>query len=300
MQFYTITTDDTLRETMQHGSSDFPFAYYVDDIWKYDFHYIDYHWHHEIEVATASKGTVTCLIGSEEVTLREGDSVLINSGIMHRFETTDGAIMPNIVFSPSLLCAENSLIYEKYIRPFIQSNIAYQVFTPEIDWQNKINKILYTIYDHQEQENPSELYTLQLILKLWDIMIKNIYDYSDLEAGEKRSIQQYKLQIMIQFIRDNYQKEISLLDIASSASISKSSALQIFKNVINLSPVEYLIQYRLTQSAKQLRMTEHSVYTIAQESGFTSSSYFCRRFKEFYHMRPNEYRRYQKSTDNLL
>ena len=104
------------------------------------------------------------------------------------------------------------------------------------------------------------------------------------------------MQIMIQFIRDNYKEELSLIDIASSCSISKSSALQIFKSGIHLSPVEYLIQYRLTQSATQLRMTEQSVSTIAQESGFSNSSYFCRKFKEFYHMRPNEYRRYQKKT----
>ncbi len=62
MQFYKITTDDTLRETVQHGSSDFSFAYYVDDIWKFDFHYIDYHWHHEIEIVGGGKThTLTAL-----------------------------------------------------------------------------------------------------------------------------------------------------------------------------------------------------------------------------------------------
>lgn len=34
----TLITDDTLRETAQHGSSDFPLAYYLEDIWKADFH----------------------------------------------------------------------------------------------------------------------------------------------------------------------------------------------------------------------------------------------------------------------
>ena len=291
MQFYKITTDDTLREIVQHGSMDF--HYYVDDIFKYNCHYIDWHWHHEIEIITAFKGTIICLIGSEEVKLQQGCSMLINSGIMHRFETTDGAIMPNIVFSPNILSEENTLIYKKYILPFIQSNITYKIFKPETEWQNQILQVISSIYNHQEQRNPSELYTLQLLLKLWGILINNIDVYSDLSLKQKRNIQQHKLQIMIQFIKDNYTKKLSLLDIASSASISKSSALQIFKSKIHVSPVEYLIQYRLTQSARQLRMTEESVYTIAKESGFSDSSYFCRKFKEFYHMTPNEYRRHK-------
>ena len=296
MQFYKITTDDTLREIVQHGSLDFPFAYYVDDILKYNCRYIDWHWHHEIEIITALKGNIICLIGSEEVKLQQGCSMIINSGVMHRFETTDGAIMPNIVFSPNILSEENTLIYKKYILPFIQSNITYKIFRSETEWEKQIQEIIFSIYNYQEQRSPSELYTLQLLLKLWDILINNIDIYSDLLLKVKHNIQQQKLQIMIQFIRDNYKKKLSLLDIASYASISKSSALQIFKSKIDISPVEYLIQYRLTQSARQLRMTEKSIDTIAKESGFSDSSYFCRKFKEFYHMTPNEYRRY-KNTD---
>ena len=35
-----ITTDDTLRETAQHGSPTYPFAYYPENIWQFDFHRI--------------------------------------------------------------------------------------------------------------------------------------------------------------------------------------------------------------------------------------------------------------------
>ena len=48
-----ITTDDTLRETTQHGSASFPLAYYLEDVWEADFHCIDWHWHHELEFLSA-------------------------------------------------------------------------------------------------------------------------------------------------------------------------------------------------------------------------------------------------------
>jgi AraC-like DNA-binding protein len=291
MQFYTISTDDTLRENVQHGSTNYPFAYYVDDIWQYDFHYIDWHWHHELEFVSVSKGTVICLIGQEEIILPEGYGLFINSGIIHRFETTDGAIMPNIVFSPDLLSSENSLIYEKYVRPVIQSNIAYQILNPKMDWQSEILQLLSAIYTTQGHDIKQEFHTLQLLLKMWESMLENLEFSSGSSTMHCLSHQQAKLQIMMQFIRDHYKEEIALADIAASASISKSSVLQIFKSGIHLSPIAYLIQYRLSRAAVLLHTTTNPVSIIAQETGFTSTGYFCRKFKEFYQMRPNEYRK---------
>ncbi|MCP1103324.1 AraC-like DNA-binding protein [Aequitasia blattaphilus] len=290
MQLYKITTDDTLRETVQHGSNDFHFAYYVDDIWKYDFHYIDWHWHHELEFVTAAKGSVICLIDTEEVILEEGNSLLINSGVMHRFETKDGAIMPNIVFYPSLIAPEGSLIYEKYILPFIESDFTYQMFTPAVSWQNQVLRILCSLYKYLDGSNISELYILQQLAQLWNVLIENI-EIPVPSATEKDSFtKHYKIQTMIQFIHDHYQEELTLADIASSAAISKSSALQLFKNGIHLSPVKYLIQYRLSQAALLLRTTKQTISVIAQNTGFQDVSYFCRKFKNFYQMQPGEYR----------
>lgn len=95
---------------------------------------------------------------------------------------------------------------------------------------------------------------------------------------------------MMQYIHDHYTEEITLEMIAASASISKSGALHIFQS-IHISPVAYLIQYRLAQAAKLLHTTQKSVASIAEETGFASSGYFCRKFRQHYHMSPNEYRR---------
>ena len=48
MDSYKITTDETLRETIRHGDSSYPFAYYPENIWQFDFHRIDWHWHSEL------------------------------------------------------------------------------------------------------------------------------------------------------------------------------------------------------------------------------------------------------------
>ena len=47
--FSRITTDETLLENVRHGSPAFPFQYYYEDIWDFDFHCVDWHWHPELE-----------------------------------------------------------------------------------------------------------------------------------------------------------------------------------------------------------------------------------------------------------
>ena len=86
MDIYRTTTDETLRETVQHGNSNYPFAYYPENIWQFDFHRIDWHWHHELEFLFVAEGTALCLVGTSKIELHKGYGIFINSGILHRFE----------------------------------------------------------------------------------------------------------------------------------------------------------------------------------------------------------------------
>lgn len=291
MDTFKINTDETLRETVQHGDSSYPFAYYPENIWQFDFHRIDWHWHHELEFLVVAEGTALCLAGTDRIELHEGCGILINSGILHRFEAEASTFVPNIVFSPALLAPETSLVYEKYITPVINSSVTYQIFDPHTPWQNHVLQILSQVFSLQETEPHNELRTIQLLLQLWELL----YEHLDLTSGapdlHRLDHSQARLQTMMQYIHDHYTTEITLEMIAASASISKSGALHIFQSGIHISPVAYLIQYRLAQAAELLCKTQKPVASIAEETGFASSGYFCRKFRQHYHMSPNAYRR---------
>lgn len=286
----SIKTDDTLKETVQHGNAAYPFAYYLENIWDFDFHCMDWHWHHELEFVSVTEGTAICYAGTDKAEVPAGCGIFINSSILHRFEATESTWIPNIVFSPALLAGENSLIYRKYILPVLHSSVAGQLLSPDIPWQKEILEILSQVYRLQDTEKNAEFATLRLLLELWDILSQNLDTSAGAKTLHRPNHRQARLQIMMQYIHDNYRRELSLQKIADAASVSKSSALQIFQAGIHLSPVSYLIQYRLMQAAQLLYTTRKPVSAIAQETGFTSAGYFCRKFKERYQMSPNEYR----------
>lgn len=286
-----IRTDETLRETVCHGSDEYPFKYYNEDIWLFDFHCIDWHWHTEVEFVFIEKGTAEFLVGSGRYVLTEGMGIFINSQVIHRFEASENVIIPNIVFSPSLLSAEDSLIYRKYIQPLLDSSIECLIFSPEVPWQKEVLKNLLSVFDVQNTERIGEIKTVELLLKIWETVYENANISESIPVAKAAAHTQAQLQIMMQYIHKNYSEHITLADIAQTVSVSKSSALNIFNKYLRISPVNYLINYRLKCAAKLLASTDSNIYTIASNTGFENTGYFCRSFKELFGVTPSEYRK---------
>ena len=119
---------------------------------------------------------------------------------------------------------------------------------------------------------------MQRLLEIWELFTLHFDLKSDSLKKRGMDHKQAKIQTMMQFIQDHYREEITLERIADSASVSKSGALHIFQSGIRISPVAYLIRYRLAVAAELLYTTQKSVSVIAAETGFSSAGYFCRKF----------------------
>lgn len=286
-----IVTDESLRERICHGSEEYPFQYYLEDIWQFDFHCIDWHWHPEVEFVFMEKGTAEFLIGGGRYSISAGTGVFINSQVLHRFEAAQSAVIPNIVFSPSLLAAEGSLLYRKYIQPVLDSPIEYLIFSGEDAGQKEFLNALLSVFALQEAEAVSEIQTVEQLLKVWRTMYENTDIPQRLCAPRSTVRAQAQLQIMLQYIHKNYSYPITLEDIANTVTLSKSSVLNIFNKNIHTSPVNYLVNYRLKCAAKLLVTTQNSVSSIARDTGFENIGYFCRKFKEVFRVTPGKYRK---------
>lgn len=282
-----IITDENLMETVKHGKQEYPFRFYYDNLRLFDFNCIDWHWHTEIEFVYVEKGTVTFSVGENEFELAEGNGLFINSKVLHRFYSADEGIIPNFVFLPSLIAEEESLLYKKYVQPIINSGVAYEVLSKDISWQLLILEKIREIISVQKG---NELLTVSLLQQMWNILYENI-DIKGTNEDDYSSLSQVRLQLMLQYINSNYANIITLNDIAEYAQVSKSTALNLFNRFIHTTPINYLINYRLSQAAKLLRNTEKKIYAVARETGFESTGYFCRKFKENYYLTPSDYRR---------
>ncbi|MGI6211806.1 MAG: helix-turn-helix domain-containing protein [Anaerovoracaceae bacterium] len=96
---------------------------------------------------------------------------------------------------------------------------------------------------------------------------------------------------MLLFIHSNYRDSIQLQDIADAANVSEGECCRCFKNMVRKSPIQYVIDYRISKATELLMDTERSVTEIAEETGFPDTSHFIKYFKRKMGTTPKEYRR---------
>ncbi len=94
----------------------------------------------------------------------------------------------------------------------------------------------------------------------------------------------------ISFIENNYNQPITLEQLADMAHMSRRSFQRVFRTIIGDSPINYLLQLRLSRAKELLKNRTMSITQVAFDSGFLDSNYFSRKFRQVHGMSPRQYR----------
>lgn len=95
----------------------------------------------------------------------------------------------------------------------------------------------------------------------------------------------------VEFIQNNYYTPIRVTDIAGYVCINRSYLCTLFRKELNMSPQEYLANYRLTQAAELLLITDLSIEAVALSCGYSDPLVFSKAFKLKNGLTPSAYRR---------
>ena len=98
---------------------------------------------------------------------------------------------------------------------------------------------------------------------------------------------------IIDFLNANYAEKHTLDSLAKNFFISKTTLIYNFKRYINCSPIDYLLNVRLTRAKEYLYTTKKSIGEIAELCGFSSSNYFGLIFKNKEGISPSDYRKFK-------
>ena len=101
------------------------------------------------------------------------------------------------------------------------------------------------------------------------------------------------------FIQNNYQRSISVDDVADSVNLSKNYLIRLFKRELSTTPNRYILETRLYHSRLLLTQTQQSVKNIGLSCGFATPSYFIKCYRERFGETPLEYRAKLGSIQNI-
>lgn len=103
-------------------------------------------------------------------------------------------------------------------------------------------------------------------------------------------LQDYYIKEAITYIEQNFQNDISVVDIANRLGINRSYFGKIFKQTLKQTPQEFLINYRMIKATELLRFTKMSIGDISKAVGYENQLHFSRAFKKIYNISPREWR----------
>lgn len=292
-----------LRERILHGNSMFPFMAYHIDADKNFQEKIGCHWHDEMEILVILEGYAEVFIDSRSYKISKGNVVIIQPDRLHSVLGEEGVKFEffAIVFHSNLL---NSFLGDTIQHKYFDSVLKGETILPEYlcgteEWEQKVYSLLLDIGMAFERNNTA--YELLIKAKLYEVWYL-LYIHAQKGQKDMPENRDYKIKttkVIIEYIKENYNSQITLKELASEFGISEGHLCRLFKNMTKLSVVEYINNYRISMSIELLLNTDKEISDIAVMTGFNNISYFNKVFKKYIHLTPSEYRKTAKiCSDN--
>lgn len=288
-----VRIDSHGRELIDHGTGSFPVAYYRDDFRVMN---VPWHWHPEWEAVRIIEGSCTVAVGQEKHLLHAGEGFFVNSGVLHGCWDLEesGCIFHSLVFHPRFISGSpDSAIHLNYVLPLMENKaLPWLSLSPSLPWQQEVLNAIEQAWTSCFESRPGYEFSVRSSLSrlaclLWEHMPQAV------TPAEKRSgLGNLRVKSMLSHIHDNFGEDLTVASIAAAASVSESECLRCFRNVIGITPIQYLKKYRLQQAAGLLASTDQKISDISHKCGFQDISYFTRAFRQQMHCTPSQYRKH--------
>jgi len=293
MQNYSIITDETGRELVDHGDEWFPLAGYDELFSKFVLKEVSWHWHEEIEIVYIVKGSSLVELVGQHITLKAGEGIFINSNEPHKM-TQIGDVdcrIINFVFKPEFIGGRlDSKIHRQYLLP-ICTNDSFSALklSPSIQWQNLALEEIKQAFDiYTYKVFGYEMILRSRLTTFWILLCQHKQDLLLNQTSPNED--DIRIKTIITYIHNHYMSKLTVDQLAKSANISESECFRLFKRMLQTTPMAYILKLRLQLSTKRLIESDTNILDLSIELGFASPSYFSKQFKRQYAITPREFR----------
>ena len=99
-------------------------------------------------------------------------------------------------------------------------------------------------------------------------------------------------------MQENLNHNITLDHLSKLVHREKSFLVRSFRNETGKTPIEALIEMRLTLATDLVATTELSIGQIAEQCGYNTVSFFISKYKQYHGMTPEEHRYFIKENQS--
>lgn len=145
-----------------------------------------------------------------------------------------------------------------------------------------IESILEAIYQLSfSKVTADKINVISMLYNFFSILISNNSKGSPVNYVEEA----------LSIIEYNYEKDITIENIAERLSVNKNYLSRLFRTKKNFTLKEYLIHKRIERAKELLQNTNASILQVSNSVGYDDQLYFSRIFKKKVGMSPTEYKK---------
>ena len=243
------------------------------------------HNHTQTELGFILSGKGEYVLGKKQFWVENGNLIIVRSNEQHCIPNveSENLVAINIQFSPYFFWNEcpNYISYAK-IKALVNQEVSIDNLMTDSDMENLFSSLTRLI-DQSKNDFLIARKVLEIVCQISDKI-----DYKEEFKPDTKHLD--NVQKAIEFIKENYYKDITLIDIAKSAAMSRSYFSAAFKTVTGKSPYNFLLTTRIEKAQELLKNTNKTVMEIAGECGFLSLTSFNKAFKSLIGVTPTTFK----------
>lgn len=237
------------------------------------------HWHRSVEIFAVFEGSMDFYINDEKSNLSTGEFIIVNSNELHSIHAVhqNHTIVLQIPFGQ----------FKNYYTD--EQVILFSHVPREQDEQ--VMKIIQEMYKLSQEKKVG--YDFQVLGQYYDLLYTLVSKYRKKEVSTEiiKSIKGLnRLSTITTYLEENYEKDISLENLAKTFGYSAEHLSRMFQKYANVNFKAYLQNIRLEYARKELLNVEKKISEIAVNVGFADSRAMAKAFKKQYKILPKEYR----------
>ena len=261
---------------------------------------VNWHFHDEFELMYIIKGEGVRVVGDRMDYFNKEELVFLGSGVPHVFKNDKNASQNEvdyIVVKFNRIIGGQDLFKIPELAPinrFLKRAGKGLIFS-----DTTVMKLKKQLIKLAKSKNEDRIILLLKVLKIlsaqedYNELSTDTFLLKNTSAGEDRTKK------VINYISENYNKNISLEDLASISYMTTNSFCRYFKNRTGKTAFQFIREFRINKACQMLINGEKNISQICFDTGFNSLSSFNRVFKSLKLISATEYKsKYSNLTIN--
>ncbi|MBT2654018.1 helix-turn-helix domain-containing protein [Bacillus sp. ISL-18] len=255
------------------------------------------HIHQYIELIYVYKGKCTVIMEDHEINIIEGGTIMIDKNTPHTIKEISKS---DIIIEMKL---KHDYLSTGFLSRFTNKSIISQFLIDSIIDSRRANNYLYFPFEQKSkvvsmmeqimcEYYDKDVFTSELIDAYLFILFTELIRHSNHSNHAQNDEITQKDAIVLEFLKyiDDHFKDCSLTEMADHYKYHPNYISAVLKKATGKSFKDLLQIQRLNKAALYLTNSDLPIPDIAEEVGYSSVSFFYKKFNEVYFQTPKEYR----------